>query len=94
MTEQTDNPLPSAAPDAIAAKPGIDLPQTRASACKMAFADDDCLLRDELRPVRQQLEPLESIQGVAISEEVPDIFQYLDAAEESWSIIKASYGLR
>jgi len=33
-------------------------PQTRAPAYRLAFADDDFLLRDELRPVRLQLELL------------------------------------
>jgi len=35
-----------------------DTPQTRAPAYRLAFADDDFLLRDELRPVRLQLELL------------------------------------
>jgi uncharacterized protein (TIGR00730 family) len=69
MTEQTHNPFPSAAQDAIAAEARIDSPQTRASAYKLAFADNDFLLRDELRPVRLQLELLkpeliQSDQGI------------------------------
>ena len=94
MTEQTDNPFPSAAPDAIAAETGIESPQTWASACKRAFADNDFPLRDELRPVRLQLELLGLVAEGAISEEDLDIFQCVDSAGESWSIIKASYGLR
>ena len=35
-----------------------DTPQTRASAYKLAFADDDFLCREDLRPVRLQLELL------------------------------------
>ena len=35
-----------------------DTPQTRAPAYQLAFADDDFLCRDELRPVRLQLELL------------------------------------
>ena len=35
-----------------------DTPQTRAAAYRLAFADDDFLCRDELRPVRLQLELL------------------------------------
>jgi len=35
-----------------------DTPQTRAPAFRLAFADDDFLCRDELRPVRLQLELL------------------------------------
>jgi len=35
-----------------------DTPQTRASAYRLAFADDDFMCRDELRPVRLQLELL------------------------------------
>ena len=35
-----------------------DTPQTRAPSYRLAFADDDFMLRDELRPVRLQLELL------------------------------------
>src|SRR6056297_2691248 len=35
-----------------------DTPQTRAPAYRLAFADPDFLCRDELRPVRLQLELL------------------------------------
>ena len=35
-----------------------DTPQTRSSAYRLAFADPDFLCRDELRPVRLQLELL------------------------------------
>ena len=35
-----------------------DTPQTRAPSYRLAFADDDFLCRDELRPVRLQLELL------------------------------------
>ncbi|MEC9103492.1 MAG: lysine decarboxylase, partial [Pseudomonadota bacterium] len=35
-----------------------DTPQTRAPAYRLAFADDEFLCRDELRPVRLQLELL------------------------------------
>jgi uncharacterized protein (TIGR00730 family) len=37
-----------------------DTPQTRSPAYRLAFADDDFLLRDELRPVRLQLELLKT----------------------------------
>ena len=37
-----------------------DTPQTRSPAYRLAFADDDFLLRDELRPVRLQLELLKA----------------------------------
>lgn len=42
-----------------------DTPQTRAPAYRLAFADDDFLLRDELRPVRLQLELLKPEIGIA-----------------------------
>ena len=38
-----------------------DTPQTRAPAYRLAFADDDFLCRDELRPVRLQLELLKTL---------------------------------
>jgi uncharacterized protein (TIGR00730 family) len=50
--------LPSAKEDAERAKASADTPQTRAAAYRLAFADDDFLLREELRPVRLQLELL------------------------------------
>ncbi len=42
-----------------------DTPQTRAPAYRLAFADDEFLLRDELRPVRLQLELLKPELGMA-----------------------------
>ncbi|SNB56553.1 hypothetical protein SAMN07250955_101541 [Arboricoccus pini] len=50
--------LPSAREDAGRAKQQLDTPQTRAPTYKLAFADPEFLLRDELRPVRVQLELL------------------------------------
>jgi uncharacterized protein (TIGR00730 family) len=50
--------FPDAANDLTAANEIPDTPQTRASAYKLAFSDQDFLLRDELRPVRFQLELL------------------------------------
>jgi len=44
--------------DSDAVKHVPDTPQTRASAYRLAFADNDFLYRDELRPVRLQLELL------------------------------------
>lgn len=44
--------------DARAASATPDTPQTRAPAYRLAFTDTDFLLRDELRPVRLQLELL------------------------------------
>ena len=49
---------PSAHNGARAAKLHTDSPQGRSAAYKLAFQDDDFLLRDELRPVRLQLELL------------------------------------
>ncbi|WP_372782410.1 LOG family protein [Litorivivens sp.] len=50
--------FPSAAEDATYAKEIEETPQTKASAYRLAFADDEFLLRNELRPVRLQLELL------------------------------------
>ncbi|MEY2991946.1 MAG: hypothetical protein RI946_1340 [Pseudomonadota bacterium] len=50
--------FPDAANDHSTAQGIPDTPQTRADAYKLAFADQDFLLRDDLRPVRFQLELL------------------------------------
>ncbi|RBI69947.1 lysine decarboxylase [Roseovarius sp. TE539] len=44
--------------DRVTARGVPDTPQTRAPAYRLAFADDDFLCREELRPVRLQLELL------------------------------------
>jgi uncharacterized protein (TIGR00730 family) len=59
MTEDTRrHPLRDAHTDSEAARTVPDTPQTRAPAYKLAFSDDDFMCRDELRPVRLQLELL------------------------------------
>jgi uncharacterized protein (TIGR00730 family) len=50
--------FPNAKSDITQAQEVPDTPQTRAPAYRLAFADDDFLCRDELRPVRLQLELL------------------------------------
>ncbi len=50
--------LPSAREDAFRAKPHADTPQTRSASYRLAFTDAEFLLREELRPVRLQLELL------------------------------------
>jgi uncharacterized protein (TIGR00730 family) len=50
--------LPSAREDAVRAKARLETPQTRSPSYRLAFADTEFLLRDELRPVRLQLELL------------------------------------
>ncbi|MEM6939054.1 MAG: LOG family protein [Pseudomonadota bacterium] len=52
------HPLRDAHSDRTAAEAAPDTPQTRAPAYRLAFNDDDFLCRDELRPVRLQLELL------------------------------------
>ena len=52
------HPFPHSKEDAVKAEMTPDTPQTRAPAYKLAFADNDFLLREELRPVRLQLELL------------------------------------
>ncbi|MFN6977711.1 MAG: lysine decarboxylase, partial [Gemmobacter sp.] len=58
----TDAPRPKPFRDSIAdvrtAASVPDTPQTRAPAYRLAFTDDDFLTREELRPVRLQLELL------------------------------------
>jgi uncharacterized protein (TIGR00730 family) len=58
VTERERFPFPSAAQDAAVAGLTPDTPQTRSSSYRLAFADSDFLLREELRPVRLQLELL------------------------------------
>lgn len=64
MTDKEDlidieeNPFPTAAQDAAAAGLKTDTPQTRSNTYSLAYTDQEFLLRDELRPVRLQLELL------------------------------------
>lgn len=58
MTDDRLSRFRDAHTDANAAKDVPDTPQTRAPAYRLAFADPDFLCRDELRPVRLQLELL------------------------------------
>jgi uncharacterized protein (TIGR00730 family) len=50
--------FPSAGDDAHSAKQVLETVQTSSSAYRLAYTDDEFLLRDELRPVRLQLELL------------------------------------
>jgi hypothetical protein len=52
-------PFPSAHEDARAAQLQVDSPQCRASSHTLACRGSAFLLRDELRPVRRQLQRLE-----------------------------------
>ncbi|WP_298916420.1 TIGR00730 family Rossman fold protein [uncultured Roseobacter sp.] len=52
------HPLRDAHTDRDATKEVPDTPQTRAPAYRLAFADEDFMCREELRPVRLQLELL------------------------------------
>ena len=52
------SPFPSAHDAAKSAQLHIDSPQCRSASYRLAFQDPDLLLRDELRPVRLQLEVL------------------------------------
>ncbi len=58
MTHERQHPFRDAHTDREAAEGVPDTPQTRAPAYQLAFADEDFLCRDELRPVRLQLELL------------------------------------
>ncbi|MFD1480088.1 LOG family protein [Paracoccus nototheniae] len=53
-----DHPLPDSAQDAARAARAPHTPQTEAPSYRLAFSDPDFLLREELRPVRLQLELL------------------------------------
>jgi len=56
--ENPDGVFPTAEEDAGAATRVEDTPQTRSDSYRLAYTDRDFLLRDELRPVRLQLELL------------------------------------
>ena len=55
-TQDADSPLPHADEDTRRATIRADTAQTRSPSYRLAFDDPDFLLRDELRPVRLQLE--------------------------------------
>ena len=55
---QPVRPMRQSGEDLAAAEHIPDTPQTRSRSYQLAFADDDFLLREELRPVRLQLELL------------------------------------
>lgn len=56
--EEIREVFPSAEEDALAAELCVTCPQTLSSSYRLAYRDTDFLLRDELRPVRLQLELL------------------------------------
>ncbi|SPH19314.1 hypothetical protein ASD8599_00039 [Ascidiaceihabitans donghaensis] len=58
MKDHRESPFRDAHTDREAAKGAPDTPQTRSPAYALAFADDEFMCRDELRPVRLQLELL------------------------------------
>ena len=58
MTEDRTSQFRDASLDRSTAEQVPDTPQTRAPAYQLAFSDPDFMLRDELRPVRLQLELL------------------------------------
>ncbi|WP_273508700.1 TIGR00730 family Rossman fold protein [Planktotalea frisia] len=58
MKDDNKSPFRDAGTDRSASEQVPDTPQTRAPAYKLAFADEEFLCRDELRPVRLQLELL------------------------------------
>ena len=60
MNDLRQRRFPAAHEDMRVAKDMPDTPQTRAPAYRLAFDDQDFLCRDELRPVRLQLELLKT----------------------------------
>jgi hypothetical protein len=54
MKDDRSSPFPDAHSDRDTAQRVPDTPQTRAPAYRLAFADEDFMCRDELRPVRLQ----------------------------------------
>ncbi|TNF64291.1 MAG: LOG family protein [Rhodobacteraceae bacterium] len=60
MSDTRQSRFRDALADKIAAGELPDTPQTRSRSYRLAFADEDFLVRDELRPVRLQLELLKT----------------------------------
>ena len=60
MKDDRHSPFRDAHTDRTAAEGVPDTPQTRSPAYALAFADDEFMCRDELRPVRLQLELLKA----------------------------------
>lgn len=58
MRDDRQSPFRDAHTDRSTARHVPDTPQTRSASYRLAFADEDFLCRDELRPVRLQLELL------------------------------------
>ena len=58
MKDDRHSPFRDAHTDRETMRDVPDTPQTRAPAYRLAFADEDFMCRDELRPVRLQLELL------------------------------------
>jgi len=58
MSSKQFDPFATAREDVLSHAPPADTPQTRIPSYRLAFADNEFLLRDELRPVRLQLELL------------------------------------
>ena len=59
-TRLPERVFPRASQDAASAQQAISTPQTEHPAYKLAFQDMDFLLREDLRPVRFQLELLKT----------------------------------
>ncbi len=64
MRDDWNKIFPDARQDIDTCKEIPDTPQTRTPAYRLAFADNDFLCRDELRPVRLQLELLKPEMGM------------------------------
>ena len=58
MTKRAAHPLTDAHDDLETMRGYLDTPQTRSPTYRLAFDDPEFLYRDELRPVRMQLELL------------------------------------
>ena len=61
MKDHKAHPLPDAREDVARARHIPDTPQTRSPTHRLAFADDEFLTREALRPVRLHLELLKTL---------------------------------
>lgn len=100
MIERKRFPFPSAAQDAVSAELAADTPQTRSASYRLAYTDPEFMLREELRPVRLQLELLkpelvqadEGIESTVVifgSARIPERQEAARALEEAEALARA-----
>lgn len=101
ITENPEHVFPTAEEDVGAARLAPDTPQTLSPSYRLAYTDEDFLLRDELRPLRLQLELLKpellqqeyGIHSTIVifgSTRIPDASTAAKRLEEAAALVMAS----